>query len=584
MIAAAILVLLPLVFLTLQVERQVSRHLGDQYGARVEALAELVDVALRGQGEGVGQGLKALARTMSDDPRLRLALVDSVAAERDYQLDYAGNAMALMGLDVLQIQSEDGRILSSGHYRNAFDRPDPDLPALLARGAGEGGLVWIRGVEGPFLALARVDSLRLAGKRFWLVGGREVDIALLDEIAAGSGMAIALRHGPGPGEVLATADMPASALDDSTAAMLPTEGAEAFVRVSPMQLPLIDGGPGREHAEIIVAYPRAPLLDLLGSLRLWLAFAVGATVLGSFILALWLSARISRPISDLAAKTNEIRDIEKLDFSFDSGRTDEVGTLERFLTEMIARLAASTRRLRDAERRATLGEMARQVTHDSGNCFTPLRNVIKHLSEVARDEPSQLPEIYAERRGTLEAGLDYLESLAGHYARISPRARPRRCNLAEILGELIPVARSTVGIEYRLEIEDALPQVEADPVSLRRIVENLLRNAEESLPQAGGLITLRSRVDLDDRGERSLLLEIEDTGAGIRAERLDRIFDDFYTSKEGGSGLGLSIVRRLVADLGGKIGLRSEPGVGSCFTLTLPIALSTDAEPEGRQS
>ena len=76
------------------------------------------------------------------------------------------------------------------------------------------------------------------------------------------------------------------------------------------------------------------------------------------------------------------------------------------------------------------------------------------------------------------------------------------------------------------------------------------------------------------RGNRSAVvtLTVADTGAGIDAEALDRIFDDFYTTKERGTGLGLSIVRRLVADMGGRIGVESERNRGTTFRITLPEA------------
>ena len=564
--------------LTLQVDRGVRRRLAEQYEGRVSALAELIDESFRSEGEQLGRGLAALAEAMRADSRLRRALAGGDPAEREYQLGYASAAMALMGLDALQIQDGTGRILSSGHYRNTFDRVDPALPGGLARQRGAGALAWIRGDEGPFFALARVESVLIAGERFVLVGGSKVDGPMLGRLAGGSGLAVALRHGPGQAGFFAT--------EPALAALLAGEGSEAdhIVRISDLRLPLVGAPSGWDRAELIVAYPRAPLLELQRGLRIWLALTVFATLIGALALAFWLSARISRPLRELAAKTLAVRDIEHVDVDWGSGRTDEVGALGRFMGEMVARLAASTRRLRDAERRATLGEMARQVTHDIRNGFTPLRNVIRHLSEVAGSEPEKLPRIYAERLGTLEAGLDYLESLAGHYARMSPRARPTRCDLAEALADLLPAGAEGGGVSYLLELDPQLPPVEADPVNLRRVVENLLRNAEESLPPGGGVITLRGRADRDPRGEAVLILEIEDTGAGIGPELLDRVFDDFYTSKESGGGLGLSIVRRLVADLGGSVQVRSEPGVGSCFTIHLPAGPPAGANPEEGES
>ena len=87
---------------------------------------------------------------------------------------------------------------------------------------------------------------------------------------------------------------------------------------------------------------------------------------------------------------------------------------------MVSRLRLGASRLREAERRVASGDLARQVNHDVKNGLVPIRNVLRHLDEVARDDPSTLVERYRERRGTLESSVAYLETLARNYARISP--------------------------------------------------------------------------------------------------------------------------------------------------------------------
>jgi signal transduction histidine kinase len=126
-------------------------------------------------------------------------------------------------------------------------------------------------------------------------------------------------------------------------------------------------------------------------------------------------------------------------------------------------------------------------------------------------------------------------------------------------------------IEYLVDLEPDLPALVIDPSALRRILENLIRNARESLPDGGGTITVSGGKMVDEFGEPALAIRVIDTGCGISPEALTTIFDDFYTSKPAGSGLGLSNVRRLVADLGGQVQVASEPGRGSTFTLVLPL-------------
>jgi signal transduction histidine kinase len=128
----------------------------------------------------------------------------------------------------------------------------------------------------------------------------------------------------------------------------------------------------------------------------------------------------------------------------------------------------------------------------------------------------------------------------------------------------------------RAELADDLPPARGDATILRRIVENLVTNAVESLASPAGSVTVTTRDGADPatRGRR-VRLAVADTGRGMSRAELERAFDDFYTTKSGGTGLGLTVVRRLVADLGGNLRVETAPGAGSTFTVELPAAATT---------
>jgi len=239
---------------------------------------------------------------------------------------------------------------------------------------------------------------------------------------------------------------------------------------------------------------------------------------------------------------------------------------------MTARLRESVGRLRSAEHRATLGEVARQVNHDIRNGLTPLRNVLRHLGQVAEDEPEQLGTVFSERRETLEEGLTYLEDLATHYARLSPGRSTQPCNLAEVVAAALAGPQVAAGVSLENKVGTNLPAVQADPVSLRRIFDNLIRNALESLPDGKGKVAVNAFVEEDPLlEEMRTVVEVADTGVGIATENLDQIFNDFFTTRDSGTGLGLSNVRRLAADCGATVRVQSEVGHGSTFTLSFPL-------------
>jgi two-component system, NtrC family, nitrogen regulation sensor histidine kinase NtrY len=231
---------------------------------------------------------------------------------------------------------------------------------------------------------------------------------------------------------------------------------------------------------------------------------------------------------------------------------------------MMTRLRSGAARLREAERRIALGDLARQVNHDIKNGLAPIRNVLHHLDEVARENPSELVKIYGERRGTLDSSVAYLDTLARNYAKLTPSLGRERCDVNAVVGEVIRAAGSSGG-PVRADVAPDLPTVSADRVVLRRIVENLVGNAVDT----GGNVVVSTALNARDGG-RGVTVVVADTGPGMTREQLDRAFDGFYTTKDGGTGLGLSIVRRLVLDLGGTLRVDTGPGEGTRVTLELP--------------
>lgn len=544
-------VLLPLGALAYGVRREMERRLTAEYEQRVGALAAVIEADLVSEGATVDSRLRALVADLSRDNRFRLAALQGDAGSRRYLLDYAGNAMKLSGLAMLQIQDSAGRILSSGHFRNEFDQLQPELPALLAAAPRTMTLVRTRTPETPLLTLARVDSFRVGGRRFSIVGGVGAEGRLLDRLVRERDLSVDLSY---PGR------QPQSA-----------SGARVLREIS---LPYVDllSGPGAasDTARFVVTQSLATLEALQRSVDRWFLLAVGLTVAAALGLAAWLSSRISRPLRDLAQKTSQI-DLDRLDQSFESERPDEIGALSRLLGAMTERLRTSAARLREAERRAAVGDLARQVNHDIKNGLAPIRNVLRHFSQVARQEPGQLAAVFEERKTTLDSSVEYLETLARNYARLSPAIDRAACDVNTLVEQVLRSTRAD-GAVLQSRLSEETPSALGDSLMLRRILENLIGNAVDSV--AGGsagavTVTTESAGRAD---EPKVRITVADTGPGMSRKELDHAFDDFYTTKAGGTGLGLSIVRRLVLDLNGSLRVETEPGAGTSFVIELPAA------------
>jgi signal transduction histidine kinase len=207
--------------------------------------------------------------------------------------------------------------------------------------------------------------------------------------------------------------------------------------------------------------------------------------------------------------------------------------------------------------------------------------VLGHLGELAREQPDELPRVFLERQGTLDSGVSYLQSLASNYARLAPSLERRPCDPNRIAREVVGDAGASgngdgsTGARVETDLAAGLPPVYADPVALRRILENLIVNAVESLEGGRGRVLVWTRRVDAGGGPPRVHLGVSDTGRGMTPEARARVFDDFFTTKPHGTGLGLSIVRRLVGDLGGSVHVESAPGEGTRFTIELPSAPSS---------
>lgn len=531
----------------LAIRMQVGREVISQYERRAADLAATVERGLARESDGIAERLAATAAAALDDNRLRSAILRE--DDRAYVLDWAGRAMRQAGLDMLQLQDAAGRILSSGHFRNEYDLVEPDLAPLLAGTPRGFAVARARAPAGTFLALARADSLRIGDRRVFLVGGTRIGEEYLDRLAVGGDVEVSLEAG-----------LPADSMGP--------ELADAVVRAVPLPFVWSDvGEAGRlDTARLRITQSLAPLDEIRATIDRWFLVVLGSAVLFAVLLAGWLASRISRPLTALAREAARV-DLHRLDVGIVAERSDEVGELARAFTVMTERLRKSLETLREVERRAAVGDVARQVNHDVKNGLVPIRNVFRHLSEVARGDPTHLPDVFAERRGTVETAVEYLENLAARYAALYPKLDFRMVDVNPVVTKAVQNAAAGWPLEVRLA--ERLPPVRADEMALRRVVENLVGNAVDAARQTRGTVTVATEAAAARARQPMVRVVVADTGPGMTREQLDRAFGDFQTTKEGGTGLGLTIVRRLVNDLGGTLRVETAPGTGSRFTVEL---------------
>lgn len=255
---------------------------------------------------------------------------------------------------------------------------------------------------------------------------------------------------------------------------------------------------------------------------------------------------------------------------------DEVGILAREFNAMSSSLAQQREDLRRAERLAAVGRISAQIAHEIRN---PL-NAMNLNAELLAEELHDLKEPPKEALALIAAigrEVDRLDAVAEGYLRFArpPRGSFSPLDVSEVLGGLLDFLSpelTDARVEVRRELSADLPAVRADEAQLRAVFLNLLRNSREAMPN-GGLVTART-----SREGNGILVEVSDTGGGIPAGDLTRIFEPFYSTKERGTGLGLAFAREVVMEHGGTIRCESAVGRGTTFTIRLPAATEARTE------
>ena len=541
-LALVVIAVLPLAILGYGVRREMTARLDDDAAHRVSTVGAALTSGLSATIAADLARLQSLASGLATDNRFRIGLANEDSPERQWLLDWASGSMKLAGFAVLQLQDSTGRILSAGQFRNDYDRVAPALPRAVAAAPAHAAVVSAQTPNGPVRALVTIAAFTVRGERYTVVGGAAFDSAHVARLST----------------------------DGTVAAFLVTGGAPApDGAVTADSIPYVDEAGGdsaaKPAARLMLLPDTGPTRALKAGVVRWLLITFGGTLLLAVLVAMLLGRVVSAPIDDLAARTARL-DLDRLSEKFTTGRDDELGALERTLDALTARLRTSVGRLREAERAAATGDLARQVNHDIKNGLAPIRNVLRHLAQTAEREPATLATVYAERRGTLEASVEYLDELARTYARLSPALGRGTTDPRPVVLE---VARGVSGATVELHMADVLPRVRADAVVLHRILDNLVSNAVDALEGKPGTVTVAAEP-AGMGAERSVRFTISDTGRGMTRAELDRAFNDFYTTKPAGTGLGLSVVRRLLTDVGGSVRAETAPGEGSTFTIEIP--------------
>ena len=294
-------------------------------------------------------------------------------------------------------------------------------------------------------------------------------------------------------------------------------------------------------------------------------------IVNLFIIALsiWLSWIISNNLTKAVTKFSELINRVTL---FDKDpqairyyHNDELSQLVKAYNKMILQIKEQKERLSFKEKEEAWREMAKQVAHEVKNPLTPMKLTIQNFERKFDPNDPEIHEKVKKLSKTVVDQIDLVAKVASAFSQFAqlPEKNDESFDLNSEIKNIIHIF-SDERIYFHANQE--IIMIKMDKIYLSRIITNLVANASQARDEnRENLIN----VDVEQRQKR-IIISIEDKGTGIPENLYDRIFEPNFTSKTSGTGLGLSMVRKMIEDYKGEISVKSEVGKGTIFTISMP--------------
>lgn len=294
-------------------------------------------------------------------------------------------------------------------------------------------------------------------------------------------------------------------------------------------------------------------------------------IVNLFIIAIsvWLSWIISnnltRAVTKFSDKINQITLFEDDPKPIKYYHNDELNQLVKAYNKMILQIQEQKQRLSFKEKEEAWREMAKQVAHEVKNPLTPMKLTIQNFERKFDPADPDIRDKVKHLSRTLVDQIDLVATVASAFSQFAqlPEKNNEIFDLNKEIKNIINVFSDE---KVYFHSNRDIIMVEMDKIYLSRIITNLVANARQAKHDDRDNII---NLDVEQRQKR-VIITVDDNGTGIPEDLYDRIFEPNFTSKTSGTGLGLTMVRKMVEDYKGEISVKSEVGKGSTFTISLP--------------
>jgi two-component system NtrC family sensor kinase len=315
--------------------------------------------------------------------------------------------------------------------------------------------------------------------------------------------------------------------------------------------------------------------DIQSSQRRLLLFGIVAITAVSAMIYLLVNRIVLKPVNEIVAATRKVA-AGDLQYTIALPKRDEIGMLAQSFNAMTQKLSEAQRQVYQTQKLAAVGQLAAGVAHEINNPLTGVLSYSSFLLKRVTDKPElkeDLEVIVRETqrcRGIVKGLLDFARPSA-------PEKHPSDIN--DIVERAIRIVHAQLAghrVDLQKHLRADLPMVQVDANQIQQILVNLLLNANDALGEGGGTIALVTNFKTNGGGApaqpAAVEISVTDTGCGIPAAHLERIFEPFFSTKgRKGTGLGLAVAWGIVEKHNGRIEVESDVGKGTTFRVLLPI-------------
>ncbi|MEQ1897411.1 MAG: ATP-binding protein [Vicinamibacterales bacterium] len=571
-VATAVLTLVSIGAAVLLVSLRVTRETEAATEREIRATAAVVEQLRTIQ----GQTFTSMARLIADAPKLKAAVdTNDPPTVQDVVRGYQDE----LGSNLLIVTGRAGSVLASAGLPEETALNAAERTALSAAASGREGvnILVLPHMHGLLQLVTVPITVGVAQPE--RLGALSVGFLFDDALAAqvkqitGSDVAFGLD-----GHVLS------ATLPDDEGAMLQRLFADAsrqpseIIRAADyigLPVRLSSASTGGTGPIALILRSRTEQLRVLRTIRVELALTATVAVLLAILLSLLVARTITGPLATVTDAMREVaatgdlttRIALRADTGWDDADARLLATTFNTLTESVARFQ---REFSQRERLSSLGRLSTVIAHEIRNPLMIIKAALHTLKRPQLDEAG-----VREVAEDIEEEVTRLNRLVHE---VLDFARPIQFDLAPtdlnaLCREATDAVRVTGPLPIQLDLDPAIPSTTSDAERLRMVFVNLLENARQAVAPTADTDTadrplIRLRTHLNDH---SVVVTLDDAGSGIAADDLPRVFDPFFTTRRGGTGLGLPIVRNIVEGLGGSIGVTSTPGAWTTFRIELPL-------------